>query len=309
MLRNPRSGRLVGRDRPPLPGRQFVLNTDLDLDVDACVGAELLVIEGGDGTVQRVLTTLLRVVSAQQLPPIAVVPAGTTNVTSANLNQSRQYDAASRTLRSVQATGQPVFTERRALAVRVSDTPYFGFLFGFGIMCEGIARFSELKSTRPWMSALHMTRIFARSLLTTRNVTTAVTPAGSIDTFVMMATTLDRVLYGMRAYRYPPAIASANVGPQAVGSQKVGLEAPGPDHTPRFHTTWIAAGAASLWRRLPQLARGDAALFDEPGFSSHDVESLTLQFDGLFTIDGELYHSAANPISVSLSPPLRFMVL
>ena len=51
------------------------------------------------------------------------------------------------------------------------------------------------------------------------------------------------------------------------------------------------------------------ALFDEPGFSSHDVESLTLQFDGLFTIDGELYHSAASPISVSLRPPLRFMVL
>lgn len=282
VLRNPRSGRMLGRDREPLPGRQLLL-TD-ELDVEACIEAQALVIEGGDGTLQRVLTTLLRAVEPWQLPPIAVMPAGTTNVTAANLNQAKSYEKARDALEIALAVSKPAITERSVLRVQFASEVHFGFLFGLGIVSESVAEFLSRRSSSQLVTAWHMSAIFARSLLTTRSMVQVETESGMVDTFAMMATTLDRVLYGMRPYL------------------------PG-DLPGRMHTIWIEAGAGGLWRRLPRLARGAPSLFDEKGFTSRDVISMAIRFDGSYTLDGELYHSQGSPLVLSLTPPLRFLVL
>ncbi len=282
VLRNPRSGRMLGRDREPLPGRQLSLADELD--VEACIDAQTLVIEGGDGTVQRVLTTLLRVVDPWQLPPIALMPAGTTNVTASNVNRTRSYAEARNTLEIALASSRPDTTERPILRAQFEDTVQFGFLFGLGIVSKGVERFLAQRSTSLLVSAWRMSGIFARSLLTTRSMALVETETGVVDTFAMMATTLDRVLYGMRPY--------------------LAGDVPG-----RMHTIWIAAGAGGLWRRLPRLARGAPSLFTEKGFASQDVPSLAIRFDGSYTLDGELYHSHGSPLVLAPSPPLRFLVL
>ena len=282
VLRNPGSGRMLGRVREPLPGRQLLL-TD-KLDVEACIEAQALVIEGGDGTLQRVLTTLLREVEPWQLPLIAVMPAGTTNVTAANLNRTKSYEQARVALEIALASNVPEITERSVLRAQFSDEVRFGFLFGLGIVSESVAQFIARRSSSQLLTAWHMASIFARSLATTRSMAQVETEAGVVETFAMMATTLDRVLYGMRPYL------------------------PG-DLSGHMHTIWIAAGAGGLWRRLPRLARGAPSLFDEKGFSSRDVISMAIQFDGSYTLDGELYHSQGLPLVLSLSPPLRFLVL
>lgn len=285
VLRNPRSGRMLGRVREPLPGRQLLLADELDvLDVEACIKAQALVIEGGDGTVQRVLTNLLRVVEPGRLPPIALMPAGTTNVTAANVNRTKSYDQARDALAVALASSTPRIAERPILKAQFANEVHFGFLFGLGIVSEGVERFSTQRSSSQLVSFWRMSGIFARSLLTTRSMVQVETEAGRVDTFAMMATTLDRVLYGMRPYL------------------------PG-DLPGRMHTIWIAAGAGGLWRRLPRLARGDPSLFAEPGFSSRDVTSTAIRFDGSYTLDGELYHSHGSPLVLTLSPPLRFLVL
>lgn len=284
VLRNPRSGRLLGRAREPLPGRQLLLTDELDLDLEACIEAQALVIEGGDGTVQRVLTTLLRLVEPWQLPPIALMPAGTTNVTAANLNHTKSYEKARDALEIALGSNMPEITERSILRAQFANEVHFGFLFGLGIVSESVEQFIAKRSSSPLVSAWRMSAIFARSLVTTRSMARVETEAGVVDTFAMMATTLDRVLYDMRPYL------------------------PG-DLPGRMHTIWIAAGAGGLWRRLPRLARGAASLFEEKGFASRDVTSLAIRFDGSYTLDGELYHSPGSPLVLSLSPPLRFLVL
>ena len=282
VLRNPRSGRMLGRVREPLPGRQLLL-TD-ELDVEACIEAQALVIEGGDGTVQRVLTTLLREVEPWQLPPIALMPAGTTNVTAANLNRAKSYEKARDALENALAVNVPEITERSVLRAQFADEVHFGFLFGLGIVSESVEQFIAKRTSSQFVTAWHMSAIFARSLLTTRSMARVETESGVVETFAMMATTLDRVLYGMRPYL------------------------PG-DLPGRMHTIWIAAGAGGLWHRLPRLARGAPSLFTQEGFTSRDVISMAIRFDGSYTLDGELYHSQGSPLALSLSPPLRFLVL
>jgi len=282
VLRNPRSGRMLGRVREPLPGRQLAL-TD-ELDVEACIDAQALVIEGGDGTVQRVLTALLREVEPWQLPPIALMPAGTTNVTAANVNRTRSYDQARDALEIALASSRPDTTERPILRAEFTDTVQFGFLFGLGIVSKGVEQYLAQRSSSLLVSAWRMSGIFARSLFTTRSMAQVETEAGMVDTFAMMATTHDTVLYGMRPYL--------------------------PGNVPgRMHTIWIDAGAGGLWLRLPRLARGAPSLFAEKGFSSRDVSSMAIRFDGAYTLDGELYHSHGSPLVLTPSPPLRFLVL
>jgi diacylglycerol kinase family enzyme len=48
-------------------------------------GAELLVVNGGDGTVQAVLTGIFRAPRTTRVPAVAVLPGGTTNTTSHNV--------------------------------------------------------------------------------------------------------------------------------------------------------------------------------------------------------------------------------
>ena len=87
LLTNPRAG--LGRTSARLsrgsascwvPGR-----------FPTCPGFSLLVLAGGDGTLQRTLTEALEHTPASALPPIAVLPAGRTNMTAADLNRHRRF--------------------------------------------------------------------------------------------------------------------------------------------------------------------------------------------------------------------------
>jgi len=280
LLRNP----LAAGVPPNAPLDVDTLVLDADLDYSLCAERDLLIVEGGDGTLHRVLTSLLSVLPAQSLPPMAVLPAGTTNVCAANINVSRSYTSAVERLRAVLDSGRPHWIERSALRIDTGSEVMAGFVFGLGVICEATDRFGRIRAHHKLVDGLRMAVVFAQSLLRTRSLLEVRLGQTRIETFAMMATSLDRLLYGMRPYHD--------------WGQPSGL-----------HTTWIAAEATGLWRHLPALFRGSPALFRRPGFYTRDETLLELRFNGLFTVDGDLYRFAGDVLRLSLSPRLRFVVI
>ena len=280
LLRNPRAG---GAARTvSLPVETVLL--DHAFDFRACAGRELVIIEGGDGTVQRVLSGLCRALPVADLPPLAVLPAGTTNMSCADFNVSRRYLQAHERLRAVLAGAPAVVIPRPLVRVDTGAEVQHGFCFCLGIIVDAVRQFAQVRTRRRLLDSLAIATVFARSLVHARSVVTVDHAGQERRTFAMVATTLGRLLYGMR--------------PFAPGKHATGL-----------HTTWIEGDAPGLWHQLPRLARGAPELFRQPGFRSEDVDLLDLAFAGDFVIDGEVCPNPQGRVRVSMSPPVRLLVL
>jgi diacylglycerol kinase family enzyme len=258
------------------------------LDATLAVGdldhRDLIIIEGGDGTLQKTLTRLIGHFADRPLPLLAVIPAGTTNMSCADFNRSRRYAGAVATLRRI-IEGQPAETISKALVrVRHGEQTAYGFCFCLGIIVDAVLQFSKVRTRDRLHDQLMMAGLVGRAMLRTHTAVQVDAGGARHDVFAMVATTLDRLIYGMKAH--------------TPGDAPTGL-----------HTTWIGGDAPDLWRRLPALARGDPSLFGSPGFESRDVPELELRFPGPFVMDGEVFDQPGTGVHISLSPPVRFVVL
>lgn len=104
-------------------------------------GVHLVVAVGGDGTVNEVVNGLLVDGPQPPVPTLAVLPAGSTNVFSRALGQSRN---------PVEATGEILEALRAGRSRRVSlgraDDRWFTFTAGFGFDAEVVQRVELLRS-------------------------------------------------------------------------------------------------------------------------------------------------------------------
>ncbi len=103
---------------------------------------DLLVVNGGDGTVQRVLTALLEDRPFARPPALALLPRGTANMTAAELGiGGRGPRALARLLELVRSGGlESRLVEREVLRVTAEGSPAAqrGFFFGALAICDAI---------------------------------------------------------------------------------------------------------------------------------------------------------------------------
>ena len=93
----------------------------------------VLAIDGGDGTLHRTLTAVVRTWKDRPLPIIAVLAGGTMNVVAASLRLgSRPERSLAQLVAQLRAGHTPATVQRRCL--RVQDT--YGFVFGNGLMAN-----------------------------------------------------------------------------------------------------------------------------------------------------------------------------
>ena len=269
---------------------------------------ELLIVQGGDGTLQRVMTDLLTRMPLQALPPIAVLPAGRTNMSAADINRHHRFRDCIATLRKLldgpgathhspaprvrkgasalfqPAPGDspcPAVEARPMVQVAGTDATRLAWFFGIGALCSGIeywnaerARGRLTANLRTAWSGLREFRRKGRRQRISLN--------GETHTlFAMIATTLNRLLFGSRPFW------NAGAG---------------------LHNTWVSAEAKGLLRRSLRLLRGDAALGALPGYRSGDVTELGFELDGPYILDGELFHNNG-PMRLTLSEPVRWQPL
>jgi len=106
----------------------------------ARAGASLIVIDGGDGTVQAVLTAALESGPFATPPRFAIVPSGTTNLTALDLGLRQRGAAALDRLAACAAAGGIEAATVPCPALRLERTgepPVLGFFFGAGIIRWG----------------------------------------------------------------------------------------------------------------------------------------------------------------------------
>ena len=268
---------------------------------------DLLVINGGDGSVQHVLSTLLDACPAAARPRVACLPGGTTNMTAYDLNRHRRYADCVETLRAALGPGDDVPLVRRPLVQVAGAVPGArpaGLFFGIGTIVRGIeyfhARIRDSGGAHELGAGLALARAvwgiarreppFAEPLM----VDVEAAPADADGAFrlpaavavrLLLATTLERLFLGIRPYW---------------GRGEAPLRA-----------TLVEAGADGFVTRLPRLLRGrpDPQMTPAHGYHSTRLAALSLRFDGSFTLDGELFAGTGDTICVSATEPVRFLRL
>jgi hypothetical protein len=275
--------------------------------VDALVGHDgwrpddLLVINGGDGSVQHALTVLLAHCPPERLPRLACLPGGTTNMTAHDLNAHRRFGQCAETLRRAVA-GQLPAAPRRVVRVQADTGPArCGLFFGIGTIVQGIEYFQARIRHNGGAHELGAGAALVRTLwgiarhqppfaqpLTVRLLAggnEAFAAAGPLSVRLLLATTLDRLFLGMRPYW---------------GSGPGALKA-----------TLVESRAPAFVTRVPRLLRGrpDRHMTARLGYHSARLDALTLTFAGSYTLDGELFGHADDTMGVSATVPLRFLPL
>lgn len=267
----------------------------------ARAGVEVLVIHGGDGTVDTVLTRLRTEPIFETEPVLAILPGGTTNMTHGDVGIHRPAKQALSDIAAACFNGLPTFGVRARRPIRVerpdANRPFYGFFFA----TAAIPRVIRATRTRlhkrgltggtgevlalAWSLPRLLTgRVRRDPVLHPDHVRYALDDGDWRDgqAVVFLATSLKRLVLGMR-----PAPPGKTMGVAAL--------------------MWPYRGLA---RRLPGFlrARGDGALGDDLGRTTTARMRLDLADD--YTVDGELFAPPADgPITLTAAAEARFLVL
>ncbi|MFW6093670.1 MAG: diacylglycerol kinase family protein [Pseudomonadota bacterium] len=306
-----RAGRRLETLRSALPESTGVQHhvTEQPGEVAALVGHDrwtpddLLVINGGDGTVQLAVTELLAASPPPRRPRIACLPGGTTNMTAFDLNHHRRYAQCAASLAATVRGGErapglarPVV--RVAAPDRAAEPPRCGLFFGIGTIVRGIEYFH--RRVHP-VGGRHELGAGVALLRTLWGIARhqppfdeplAVTVTGfdhlhdrEVAVRLLLATTLERLFLGLRPYW---------------GGD------PG-----RLKGTLVEGRAQRFLARMPRLLRGRPApdMDAAGGYHSQRLDAMSLDFRGAYTLDGELFTHPGGRMRVSATDPIRFLPL
>jgi hypothetical protein len=257
------------------------------------------VVSGGDGTVHGVLTALYTDGAFSTSPLLALVPAGTANMIAGDVGLRGSPTAALRRLLAwARDPDRPAaVVERPVLRVEPAPDaePMFGMFFGAGAIYEGtrycVGHLHPLGVRGTRAAALTVVG-YVMALLAGRGVPSIpVTcslddrPAEHRNLMLVLATTLERLLLGLRPFW---------------GTGAGGL---------RF--TAVTVRPRHLLRALPSLLRGRPRRYGtvETGYVSRNAGEVRLVFDGGCTLDGELLtaDSRRGPVRLSVGPRASFV--
>jgi len=273
---------------------------------------DVLLLSGGDGTIQHALSWLLSSATdgqcrtAQELPAIALLPAGSTNMSALDINTSKDWQRAlTAFLRQLDAVTPPQLMERRLVSVQDGDQYRAGFFVGAGAIVRGIEYCNEVlwaggAARRERTAGLAMARTIwgvlrqqppfdeceAMSVQTTLHTNAQSESLNPKSGALLFAcSTLERLLVGAR-----PFWGTATAEPL------------------RYVLVERNAG---LWRGLPGLLGlpGFARPVAAGGFHSHNCTRVTLRLDSAYAIDGELFKPREGRLELDVERSLRFFVL
>jgi diacylglycerol kinase (ATP) len=243
-------------------------------------GVEILAVNGGDGTIQAVLTVLFHHKPFAALPLLALLRSGTTSMNAGDVGLTGSAPHALRRLIRWTRTGhgRAVIEKRFVLQVQAPGRePLYGMFFGAAGICQGIrffhTRANSLGLRGEWMPGLVIARFLFGVVRRDARYLSPTSIAISIngnrperwDCLAVLVTTLRRLFLGMRPFW------GREIGP--------------------VHFSALRAHPRHLVRAVPHLVRGRAGRYGIPGngYLSHNVNELRLTLEGEFALDGELY--------------------
>lgn len=313
VLSNPNSGRnrrhlrQIREETKRLPGavyREAVGPTETATGLQELLasGAELLVINGGDGTLQAALTWLLGPDGpAERMPSLAVIAGGTTNMTAADLGARAAPCQALRAIGAwlAGARSAPLRSERPVLRVEPAPgrSPLYGMFFGVGAIHTGVEFFHRR------IAALGAGGTLGPGLACARLLLALARPAQTRIEPVRLTLRLDEGAKQVEDYLL---ILVSGLERLLLGSKPYWGVNPAP-----FHYTAIRHRPGRLLRSLPSVLRGggEAPPREQDGYFSYNIRTLTLELDGGFVLDGERYRAErqGGPLRVSHGGRVTFL--
>ena len=310
LLFNPLSGRIRKRKNairqalaaiPDAVCREVTNAPEINASVDAFMdaGIDLLVIVGGDGTVQGVLCHLFATQPLAKWPALTVVPGGTTNMTALDLGICGSPESILQQLRNyLLKQTPPLLLERHVLCIEQSGAKVYGMFFGVGLIARAVifsqSKIKQLGITGEIYSAIITVGYIIGLILGRRRGAWAPVQLSIIDkdielyrgTFAFLFTsTLDRLLFGMRPYW-------------------------GQEQEP-LHVTFVRQQPKRPLRSLFQLLSGRGDLLKEKnGYHSSNTRMLELRMDDVYIVDGESYRATSQdgPLRITAAGPISFLV-
>jgi diacylglycerol kinase (ATP) len=242
---------------------------------------DIVVINGGDGTIQATLTALFLHQPFDRLPLLAVLRSGTDSIIARDVGLSGSRDRALRRLLGWTRNGdrQGVVLKRQVLRVQawMDQDPLYGLIFGAAAIYQGIqyckSKVHTLGARGELAPVLTLARFLLALALDRNNVITSVPMTIGLDQnpheqrnlLFLIVSTLERLFLRIRPYW---------------GVENAPLRFTAITDSPRY-----------LFRALPFLVRGKQNRYgtEEYGYFSHNVHEVRLEFKHGFTLDGELY--------------------
>jgi Diacylglycerol kinase catalytic domain len=264
----------------------------------AADGVGLLLLSGGDGTVQAALTALFRRRVFETVPILAVLPRGTTNMIAADAGVAPARLSRLLSLAREEALA-PLLVERRVLRLEnARDTgPLYGMFFGgAGIYRAIVACRAQVQ---PW-------RLVA-------DAAAAVTLIGLLGRWFVAGGRDDEVVHGDRigltvdgvgiAARDYLLVLATTLDRLLLGSRPFWSDGGGD-----FRFTSIAYPPRRLLRHARAVLYGGSDRRLPEGYDSTGASSVELAMDCPFTLDGELYEPAPGKPVVLTAPETVRMV-
>lgn len=271
------------------------------LKVLANNGTDIVVVNGGDGTIHATFNALFNDRPFDQPPPLALLCAGTTSMTAGDVGlRGKQSKAIQRLLRHTSKPDSSLDLRQRSIVrVRTPGIPedQYGMFFGTAAIYQAITYCRAHLHSIGFKGEVGPGIALARfAIAMVRRDPRYVNPLtleididgnakASRDYLLVMASTLQRLFLGIRPFW---------------GKEPEPLQ-----------FTAIAAHPTRVIRSLPSLLRGKQKpwMDEDNGYISHNVTRISLDLDSGFTLDGELFtpDAKAGPTIISRGDPLKFI--
>jgi len=246
--------------------------------------ADLIALFGGDGTMQMTLSQILRELPVADLPPVAVMPFGTTNMNAKALNQAQGRKNSVTSLEKIIRTGDLKIAQRPLVRVDNGERPEYGFFFGLGVIAQVVERWNEERKPGAFTNQLRSLWAMISGLSSVSSATTLTIDGKTSTVYGFLGSTLDRLLFGSRPFW----------GDGSSGDLRL---------------TWVDADAPHLFRHAPDLLRGKARLAAVPGYHSRCADQVDLSFRGPYILDGEIFHSSTGSVKIARTEPIHWLSL
>lgn len=247
--------------------------------------ADLIVIEGGDGTVQCVMSEFLRQADGDNpLPDFALASGGMTNQVAKLIGM---HHVGRSGLKAI--FDKPERLETRMLRLRTPDSPdQFGFLFSTG--------------------ALPMVTEYAKSELHSRGIGGSAAVVGGIVKAVTSERGSVMPATDCRLILTDAKMDGPHLGTIAttLSSITMGLDPFWGEEDAPVRLTYIGGEYRGLYRHVAGIWAGFKAKDRRPdGFYSWNVEQAEYSYDGPVMMDGEPLHIPAKAFTLEASRSIR----
>lgn len=244
-----------------------------------------VIIEGGDGTVQGVISAFLyQADKFDTFPAFSIVPGGMTNQISKNIGLKSAKDKTVRTALAsdLESIDMPM------LNIIDSDGPsYAGFLFSTGAIPQ-ITRYTTGELHRKGIGG--STAVLGGILKGIRGD----------DAALMQVTPIE--IDGLHSGQHLGSVVTT------LPSLIMGLDPFWGTGDAPIRITWVDSTYRGLGRNLVQLWAGLKSKDRSPdGLYSKRVESLTYQYDGEIVLDGEFLSIPSGKFTVRPTRPVTFL--